>query len=42
MDILVTALVLTGIAELSAEMLAKTFISYDKDLLEMTTNAIRI
>lgn len=40
--ILVSSLVLTTLAELSAEILAKTFVSYDKDLLNTTTIAIRI
>lgn len=40
--ILISSLFLTGLGELSAEMLAKIFVSYDKDLLNMTTIAIRI
>ena len=40
--ILIVSLVLTGVAELSSEMLAKIFVSYDIDLLHFTTNAIRI
>ena len=40
--VLTSALVLTTIAELSSEMLAKVFVSYDNNLLNITTNAIRI
>lgn len=40
--ILVAALVLTCTAQLYAEILAKTFVSYDNELLAMTINAIRI
>ena len=40
--VLISSLVLTGLAELSAEVLAKIFASYDKNLLSMTTTAIRI
>ena len=40
--ILIVSLVLTGVTELSSEMLAKIFVSYDIDLLHFTTNAIRI
>ena len=40
--ILSSALVLTGLAELTAETLAKTFVGSDIELLNITTNAIRI
>lgn len=40
--ILTAALVLTGLAELAAGTLAKTFVSYNSELLELTTRAIRI
>ena len=40
--LVVTSLVMTVLAELSAEILAGIFVSYDQNLLEMTTIAIRI
>lgn len=40
--ILISSLVLTIIAELSAQLLAKIFVGYDSNLLDMTTNAIKI
>ena len=36
------AIVMTGLAEILAKPLASIFVGYDKDLLELTTNAIRI
>ena len=38
----VSSIVLTGIAEILASPLAGVFVSYDKNLLDMTTVAIRI
>lgn len=38
----ITSLVMTICAELLAKLLASIFVSYDYNLLEMTTNAIRI
>ena len=40
--ILVTSIVMTGLAEILAKILASIFVSYDANLLEITTNAIRI
>lgn len=40
--ILVTSLVMTGAAELMSKLLASIFVSYDVQLLQMTTRAIRI
>ena len=40
--ILIAALVLTSLAQLFSETLALIFVSYDIDLLNLTTNAIRI
>lgn len=40
--ILISSIVLTTLAELSSVILAKVFVSYDKELLDMTTTAIRI
>lgn len=40
--ILVTSIVMTGLAEILAKILASIFVSYDAGLLEMTTNAIRL
>lgn len=40
--ILIASLILTGVAILSSEVLAKIFVSYDVELLKLTTNAIRI
>lgn len=36
------AIIMTGLAEILAKPLASIFVSYDKDLLELTINAIRI
>lgn len=33
---------MTGLAEILSKLLASIFVSYDKDLLNMTTNAIRL
>lgn len=38
----ITSVVMTIIAEILAKLLASVFVSYDNNLLEMTTNAIRI
>ena len=38
----ITALVLTGLAEILSRPLASIFVSYDAELLDMTTNAIRL
>ena len=40
--IAITSIVMTVLAELSAKLLASIFVSYNKDLLDMTTNAIRL
>lgn len=40
--IFVTSLVMTALAEILAKMLASIFVSYNAELLEMTTNAIRL
>ena len=40
--ILITAIVMTGVAELLSKSLASIFVSYDIELLEMTTRAIRL
>lgn len=40
--IAITSIVMTVLAELSARLLASIFVSYDKELLDMTTNAIRL
>ena len=40
--ILISSLILTTLAELSAGILAKTFVSYNVELLSLTTRAIRI
>lgn len=40
--IAITSIVMTGIAEILARPLASIFVSYDIELLEMTTTAIRI
>ena len=37
----ITAIVMTGLAEILSEILASIFVSYDIELLEMTTIAIR-
>lgn len=39
---LITSLVMTILAELLSKLLASIFVSYDIELLEMTTNAIRL
>lgn len=39
---MITSIVMTGIAEILARPLASIFVSYNKELLEMTTTAIRI
>lgn len=38
----ITAIVMTGLAEILSEVLASIFVSYDIELLEMTTMAIRL
>lgn len=38
----ITSLVMTGLAEISSKLLASIFVSYDAELLEITTNAIRL
>ena len=38
----IAAIVLTSLAEILAGSLSGIFVSYDKDLLEMTTKAIRL
>lgn len=40
--IIITSIVLTGIAEISSRLLASIFVSYDLELLNMTTNALKI
>lgn len=40
--IAITAVIMTVLAEMLSEILAGIFVSYDKDLLEMTTTAIRL
>lgn len=40
--IVTTSAILTGIAELTAEILAGVFVSYDAELLAMTTTAVRL
>ena len=40
--ILITSIVMTGLAEIFSKLLASIFVSYDAGLLEMTTNAIRL
>lgn len=40
--ILVTSIVMTGLAEISSKLLASIFVSYNSNLLELTTNAIRL
>lgn len=40
--ILVTSIVMTGLAEVSSRLLAGIFVSYNAELLNMTTNAIRL
>lgn len=38
----VTSLAMTGLAEILSKLLASIFVSYDENLLNMTTNAIRL
>ena len=38
----ITAIIMTGIAELSSRLLASIFVSYDLEVLNMTTTAIRL
>ena len=38
----ITAIIMTGIAELSSKLLASIFVSYDLEVLNMTTTAIRL
>lgn len=40
--ILITSIVMTGVAEILSKLLASIFVSYDLKLLEMTTRAIRL
>lgn len=40
--IIITSLVVTGIAEILSNLLASIFVGYDATLLELTTNAIRL
>lgn len=40
--ILVTSIIMTGLAEILSKLLASIFVSYDVNLLNMTTNAIRL
>lgn len=40
--ILVTSIIMTGLAEILSKLLASIFVSYDDSLLELTTNAIRL
>ncbi|MCI8546213.1 MAG: MATE family efflux transporter [Clostridia bacterium] len=40
--IAVTSIVMTGLAEISAKLLASIFVSYNAELLDLTTNAIRL
>lgn len=40
--IMITSIIMTGIAEILSKQLANIFVNYDLELLEMTTNAIRI
>lgn len=40
--IVITSIVMTVLAELSSKLLASIFVSYDAELLEMTTRAIRL
>lgn len=40
--IIITSIVMTGLAELLAKPLGSIFVSYDAELLDMTTNAIRL
>lgn len=38
----ITAIVMTGLAEIFAKSLASIFVGYDKELLELTVNALRL
>ena len=40
--IAITSIVMTGLAEVSAKLLASIFVSYDIELLELTTRALRL
>lgn len=40
--IAITSVVMTGLAEISSKLLASIFVSYNAELLDMTTNAIRL
>ena len=40
--IAITSIVMTGLAEILSKLLASIFVSYDANLLEITTNAIRL
>lgn len=40
--LIITSLVMTGLAELLAKILGGIFVSYDEELLNMTVNAIRL
>lgn len=40
--IAITSLVMTGLAEILSKLLASIFVSYDENLLNITTNAIRL
>lgn len=40
--IIITSIIMTGLAELLAKPLGSIFVSYDAELLDMTTNAIRL
>ena len=40
--IAITSVIMTGLAEVLSELLASIFVSYDEELLEITTSAIRI
>ena len=40
--IAITSIVMTGLAEISSKLLASIFVSYNAELLDMTTNAIRL
>lgn len=40
--IAITSIVMTGVAELLSELLASIFVSYDAELMELTTIAIRL
>lgn len=40
--IAITSIIMTGVAEISSRLLASIFVSYNAELLDMTTNAIRL